>query len=82
MSNLAEEKMLVKTLSDAMLEKLRTNRDRGHWADSSGDYYLEQIRERVRRLVKAWDIRDKNSAQGIAADLANFAQMVVEDCET
>lgn len=78
-STLEQEDWLIFRLSDAMSKKLASNRDRGHWK-MAGNYYLHsQATQKLRFLKRAVKSKDKITAQALAADVANYCQMLVDN---
>jgi hypothetical protein len=73
------EQRLVKQLSKAMLTKLRINRHKSAWWNDGNMWLLKNAQKKLNLLKKSIMSCDSASAQGYAADVANFCQMAVSN---
>ncbi len=77
MSTNQEEGLLVERLHSEMRKKLKANREREHWKQSSGRYLFARLREEVDELIDA--VNHGEDAWAEAADVANFAAMIADN---
>lgn len=65
-------------LVEMMREKLAENRGKGDWDDLDTDQLLELLETEVEELSDAISAGDSDEIIREAADVANFAAMIVE----
>jgi NTP pyrophosphatase (non-canonical NTP hydrolase) len=89
MSTRKEEHVAVAAFTVHMLNKLRSNAHKGHWADDSLDELVERVQEELDELVAEIKRPRKNKLSmtrlkkiiSEAADVANMAMMIADNCE-
>lgn len=72
---------LLRAGNQAQLEKLKENSYKKNWDDMNGWYAIGRMNEEIRELAEAYARRDYREARREAADVANFAHMVVVLCD-
>ncbi len=65
----------------AQVEKLIENSHKAGWDNIGIDYAINRIEDEVRELHTAIDKRDVKEIRREAADIANFAHMIILTCD-
>jgi NTP pyrophosphatase (non-canonical NTP hydrolase) len=76
----SEHVSAVQSFGLAMVNKLDANAHKEHWSCATSLYLLERLREEVLELATALDGGDNTSIRDEAADVANFAMMIADNC--
>lgn len=80
MERIEQERAMKLSLMAAMSEKLEENRHKEGWQDLGIADCVVRLLEEVDELLEAAAAEDPKEVRREAADVANFAGMIVEKC--
>ena len=75
---------LTAKFAERMAKRLYANHNKGGWDGCTGAYLFRRLLEEVAELMKAFEDRETENDElcDEAADVANFAMMIADLCET
>ena len=79
MQRILEENRAIQRLTDTMQYKLKLNRNKGGWADTSNAVLLDRIKAEVFELEESLIDGDISNAIIECADIANFCAMLADN---
>ncbi len=74
-------KELLEAGNRAQLEKLYENKHKDGWDDISVGYAISRLKEELRELALAYHTESTKHVRREAADIANFAYMIILKCD-